>query len=144
MGFLYIISTNASIEKCKITICKLGDSGSFRRWQRTCELGLAVMSSQGRQTWRGASPAFGISTSIGAHRDHSTKFHWPRWSETFFKKVITVVRVANTASRRTKGIRELNNIIIAHLANHHPSILNDKWRHDISQDWHLIATEYQN
>lgn len=104
------------------------------------------MSSQGRQTRRGDSPAFGISIDKHwwtAHRDHSTKFHLPRSSETFLKKAITIVRVANTTSRRIKAIRKLNNII-THPANHHPSILSDKWRRDISQDWHLIATEYHN
>ena len=56
--------------------------------------------------------------------------------------IITIVRVANSTLRPTKAIRRLNKVIIARLKNPRPNILSNKWRHDASQDWHLLTTEY--
>lgn len=42
-------------------------------------------------------------------------------------------------SRRVKAIRRLNNTIAKRLCEPRPSIISDKWRHDTSQDWHLLS-----
>lgn len=77
-------------------------------------------------------------------RDRFARLHYPRCSETFFRKVITIVKLAPTASSRTIAIQKLNNIMIMRLRNLHASFLSDKWRHDKSQNWDVLGQNFES
>ena len=42
------------------------------------------------------------------------------------------------------GIKKLNNIIINHLPNPRASVLLDKWRFDLSQDWETLVLDFKS
>lgn len=42
------------------------------------------------------------------------------------------------------SIQKLNNIVISRLSHPRPSVINNKWRHDTSQDWKYLAKNYNN
>ena len=67
---------------------------------------------------------------------------YPRCSKTFFRRVITVVKLASTMSRRIIAIKKLNNIVINRLQNLRASILPAKWRFDSSEDWETLALDF--
>lgn len=67
---------------------------------------------------------------------------YPCCSKTFFRKATTVVKLALTPHHRTNAIRRLNNIIVARLTNQRPSIISNKWRHDTSLSWQVLAEDF--
>ena len=75
-------------------------------------------------------------------RDRFARPPYPRYSETFFRRVITVVKLAPTTSRRIIAIKKLNNIMINCLQNPHASVFSDKWRFDSSQDLDILALDF--
>ena len=58
--------------------------------------------------------------------------------------MITVLKLATTLLRHTIGIRKFNNITINHFQNAQPSVLPDKWRFNTSQDWKLLADNFDS
>ena len=78
------------------------------------------------------------------HRDRFAHLNYPHSSQTFYKKVITVVRLATTPSHCKIAIRKLNNIMINRLTNLQPSVLPDKWRLDNSQDWEVLGDNFDS
>ncbi len=69
---------------------------------------------------------------------------YPRSSETFFKRVITIVKLAPSLQGRARAIRKLNQCIYSRLINLRPTVVADRWRHDTSQDWELLAKSYND
>lgn len=59
-------------------------------------------------------------------QDRFIPFYYPCCSETFFRKVITVVKMALTTLRHIIAIKKLNNIMINCLRNLRASILPEK------------------
>ena len=71
-----------------------------------------------------------------------TRLPYPRCSKTFFRRVITIVKLAPTTSRRIIAIKKLNNIMINCLQNPRTSVLPDKWHFDLSQNWEIFTLDF--
>ena len=70
---------------------------------------------------------------------------WYPWSsKTFFKKVITVVKLVPSLQGRAQTIWKLNHYIYSQLINPRPTVVANKWKHNISQDWELLANSYDD
>ncbi len=69
---------------------------------------------------------------------------YPRSSETFFKGVITVVKLVPSSQGRARVIRKLNHCIYSRLINPRPTVVADRWRHNTSQDSELLAKSYND
>ena len=78
------------------------------------------------------------------HRDRCARLNYLCSSQTFYRKVITVVRLATTSLRYKMAIWKLNNIMINWLTNSQPSIFPDKWRFDTSQDWDVLGDDFDS
>ena len=75
-------------------------------------------------------------------QDRFARLPYPCCNKTFFRRVITVVKLVPTTSRRIIAIKKLNNIMINRLQNPHASVFSDKWRFDSSQDWETLALDF--
>ena len=64
--------------------------------------------------------------------------------QTFYKKVIMIVRLAATFLYRKMAIWKLNNIMINWQTNPQPSVLPNKWRFNISQDWEVLRDDFDS
>ena len=73
------------------------------------------------------SKAWGIQ-----QQDRFARLSYPYYSKTFFRRVITVVKLAPTMLRHIIAIKKLNNIMINCLQNPHANVLSDKWHFDSS------------
>lgn len=78
------------------------------------------------------------------YRDRFARLHYSQNSETFFRKVIIVLKMAPLSQSHINSIRKLNNIIVSCLTYPRPSVINNRWRHDTSQDWEYLAKNYNN
>lgn len=65
-------------------------------------------------------------------------------SKTFFKKVITIIKLVSTCQSRIQAIWKLNNYIYSWLIRSRPTVIADRWHYNISQDWELLAKSYDN
>ena len=83
------------------------------------------------------SKAWGIQ-----QKDRFARLLYPYCSETFFRRVITVMKLVPTILRRIIAIKKLNNIMINHLQNSCASVLPDKWHFDLSQNWETLALDF--
>ena len=54
------------------------------------------------------------------------------------------MKLATTPLRRTIVIRKLNHITINHFQSPQASVLPDKWRFNISQDWKIPEDDFDN
>lgn len=55
-----------------------------------------------------------------------------------------IVKLALTTLHRIIAIKKLNNIMINHLHNSYASIFPDKLHFDSSQDWEILALDFQS
>ena len=78
------------------------------------------------------------------HCDKFAQLNYLCSSQTFYKKVITVVRLAATPSCCRIVIWKLNNIMINQLTNPQPSILPDKLRFNTSQNWEVLENDFDS
>ena len=53
------------------------------------------------------------------------------------------MKLAPTILRHIIAIKKLINIIINYLHNPRISVLPDKWRFDLSQDWETLALDFR-
>lgn len=63
-------------------------------------------------------------------KDRFARLQHPRCSENFFRKVITVVKMAPTLQARALAIRKPNNIVYSRFSNPRSNVTSDKWKHD--------------
>ena len=73
--------------------------------------------------------------------DTFARLNYPRSSQTFYRKMITVVRLTATLSLCRIAIRKLNNIMINWLTNLQHSVLPDKWQFDTGRDWEVLRDD---
>lgn len=52
--------------------------------------------------------------------------------------------MASTLQSYAQAIKKLNNLIYSCLISSHPTIVSEKWRHDTSQNWHVLAKTYND
>ena len=78
------------------------------------------------------------------YRDRFVHLNYPRFSQTFYKRVITVLKLATTPLHHTITIQKLNNIIINCFQNPRPSILPNKWQFDTSQDSEVLEDNFDS
>ena len=65
-------------------------------------------------------------------------------SQTFYRKMITVLRLVATPSCRKIAIRIYNNLRINWLTNLWLSIFPDKWRLNTSKDWEILGEDFDS
>lgn len=114
-------------------------SASTRMREKICDKGWHPLSRPQRPPQNAALIVLGGSKNSWslADRNRFSRLHYPRYSETFFRYVTTVVKLASTATRCQKAIRKRNNIIIGRLTTgNRPHIVSDSWRFDTTADWH--------
>ena len=75
---------------------------------------------------------------VQAEKNRFAKLQYPKCSEIFFSKVITIVKLAPTFQTRTIAIWKLNNIVYFCLSNPRSSVISDRWKHDTTQDWEYL------
>lgn len=67
-----------------------------------------------------------------------------RSSKTFFKRIITIVKMALSLQGWAGAFRKLNNLIYSRLNQPRPNVVTDKWRHDSSYDWEYLAQNFDD
>lgn len=77
-------------------------------------------------------------------QDRFAWLYYPCCSKTFFRRVISVVKLAPTTLRCIVAIKKLNNIMINCFWNPRASVLPDKWRFDLSQDWETLVLDFES
>ena len=75
------------------------------------------------------------------HRNSFAHLNYLSTSESFYRKVITIVRLTTILSHCRIAIQKLNNIIINMLTNPRLSVLPNKWWFDTSQDLEILGDD---
>lgn len=72
------------------------------------------------------------------------RLYYPRYSETFFRKMITLFKHALIMLHRIIAIKNLNNIMFNCFQNPHLIVLSDKWHFDYSQDQKTLVLDFDS
>ena len=78
------------------------------------------------------------------HKERFAMLQYPQSSKTFFKKIITIIKLAPSLQGRTRAIWKLNHYIYSRLISSHPTIVANKWKYDTLQNWELLTKSYDD